>query len=278
MTQKRIVKIGHSTGAGGDNPLLLIAGPCQIESEAHCLKIAETLVKLCQGREIGLVFKSSYDKANRTSAAGKRGPGIDEGLRVLEKVKKELGVPVLTDIHSPEQAAVAAEVADVLQTPAFLCRQTDLLAAAGATGKAVNVKKGQFLHPADMQHVAQKIAGGGNHNIMLCERGTCFGYRDLVVDMRGLKIMSESGYPVIFDATHSVQQMGGEAGKSGGMREFIRPLIRAAVATGVAGIFVECHDDPDKAPSDGASMLNIKDMPEVIEMALAIHAQVRKYV
>lgn len=257
-----------SVGRGHD--LLLIAGPCQIESLEHCLMIAETLQKYVRGLPVNLVFKSSFDKANRTSLSGKRGIGLDKGLEILAEVKKRTGLPVLTDIHSPEQASIAAEVVDVLQTPAFLCRQTDLLIAVGQTGKAVNVKKGQFLDPHDMAHVAAKIASTGNEKVMLCERGACFGYRDLVVDMRGLVIMADSGYPVIFDATHSVQSMGGAGGASGGNRSFIPPLMRAAVATGVDGLFIECHENPSVAPSDGASMMPLDQMKGLIDSACRI--------
>ncbi len=232
--------------------------------------IADTLQKFVRGLPVNLVFKSSFDKANRTSLNGKRGLGIEAGLEILGEVKKRTGLPVLTDIHSPEQATIAAEVVDILQTPAFLCRQTDLLLAVGNTGKAVNVKKGQFLDPHDMAHVAAKIASTGNEKVMLCERGACFGYRDLVVDMRGLVIMAESGYPVIFDATHSVQSMGGAGGASGGNRAFIPPLMRAAVATGVDGLFIECHDNPSSAPSDGASMMPLEQMKGLIESACRI--------
>lgn len=259
-----------SVGRGHD--LLLIAGPCQIESLEHCLMIAETLQKYVWGLPVNLVFKSSFDKANRTSLSGKRGIGLDKGLEILAEIKKRTGLPVLTDVHTPEQASLAAEVVDVLQTPAFLCRQTDLLIAVGQTGKAVNVKKGQFLDPHDMAHVAAKIASTGNEKVMLCERGACFGYRDLVVDMRGLVIMADSGYPVVFDATHSVQSMGGAGGASGGNRSFIPPLMRAAVATGVDGLFIECHDDPSVAPSDGASMMPLDKMKGLIDSACRIRA------
>lgn len=271
------VKITDDVTVGADSPLLVIAGPCQIESENHCLKIADNLLKISQKQKFNLVFKSSFDKANRTSIKGQRGIGIDEGLRILGKVKRETGLPVLTDVHAPEQVNAVAEVVDILQTPAFLCRQTDLLLAVGATGKAVNVKKGQFLSPQDMQHVAEKIKQGGSEKILLCERGTCFGYRDLVVDMRGLLIMREIGYPVIFDATHSVQVMGGEGGSSGGQRQFVEPLIRAALSVGVDGIFVECHDNPSQAPSDGPSMIPLERMPKLLEMALAIRQSAMQY-
>ncbi|MBN8547994.1 MAG: 3-deoxy-8-phosphooctulonate synthase [Deltaproteobacteria bacterium] len=264
-----IVEVTPQVKVGGNNPLLLIAGPCQIESLEHCLQIGEFLKKVCAKYPVNLVFKSSYDKANRTSISTKRGLGIDEGLRVLEEVRRKLGVPVLTDVHSPEQASAAGEVVDIIQTPAFLCRQTDLLIAAGKTGKTVNVKKGQFLAPDDMQHVAKKVASTGNHKVLLCERGACFGYRDLVVDMRNLPIMRQTGYPVVFDATHSVQSMGG-ASQSGGDRRFILPLLRAAVAVGVDGIFIECHDRPETAPSDGASMLPLHEMEAVIATACRI--------
>jgi len=261
---------------GANSPLLLIAGPCQIESREHCFMIAKALREICADLPVQLVFKSSYDKANRTSINTLRGVGIDDGLKILSQVRAEFDLPVLTDVHSPEQASAAGEVVDVLQIPAFLCRQTDLLVAAGKTGRAINVKKGQFLDPHDMQHVASKIASTGNKNIMLCERGSCFGYRDLVVDMRGLEIMRSTGYPVVFDATHSVQSMGGggssSGGSSGGQREFIAPLVRAAVAVGVDGLFIECHDQPERAPSDGPSMLPLSEMHALIDRACRIRA------
>ena len=264
MKKPHSINIAPNIKCGAGNPLLIIAGPCQIESLDHCLMIAEKLVETCSKLGMNYVFKSSFDKANRTSLSGARGIGIDEGLKILGEVKSRLRIPVLTDIHNPEQATIAAEVADILQTPAFLCRQTDLLIAVGKTGKPVNVKKGQFLAPADMQHVADKIASTGNQNIMLCERGSCFGYRDLVVDMRGLTTMRETGYPVIFDATHSVQSMGGAGGSSGGSREAVAPLARAAVAVGVDGVFIECHEQPERAPSDGASMLPLAEMSKLL--------------
>jgi len=254
-----VVQIGSiEVGEGGK--LLLIAGPCQIESQDHTFSIASFLVNLCRELPVSLVFKSSFDKANRTSLAGARGIGLEEGLKILAKVRSEFGCPVLTDVHSAEQAVLAATSVDALQIPAFLCRQTDLLVAAGRTGKAVHIKKGQFLHPSDMAFAAEKVASTGNTNILLCERGSCFGYRDLVVDMRGLLLMKESGYPVVYDATHSVQQMGGGNGSSGGVRSFVPPLARAAVATGVDGVFFECHDNPDKAPSDGPCMLPLEQV------------------
>jgi len=259
------VEVTPRLKVGDGEKLLLIAGPCQIESYAHCLEIALFLQDLCRKYPANLVFKASFDKANRTSLKGRRGPGLKAGLDVLAKVKQTAAVAVLTDVHEPAQAAVAAEVADIIQIPAFLCRQTDLLLAAGATGKTVNLKKGQFLAPQDMQYAAEKIASTGNQKILLCERGSCFGYRDLVVDMRALLIMKESGYPVIFDASHSVQLMGGAQGTSGGQRQFIIPLARAATAVGIDGIFVECHDRPEQAPSDGPNMLPLSAMPELLQ-------------
>ncbi len=262
--QIHTVEITPQMRVGAGQPLLLIAGPCQIESLDHCLHIAEFVQRITRKLPVQFVFKSSFDKANRTSIGTARGLGIDEGLKVLEQVRRKLGVPVLTDVHDVEQAKAAGHVVDVIQTPAFLCRQTDLLLAAGRTGRAVNVKKGQFLPPQDMEHVAKKIASTGNQKIMLCERGASFGYRDLIVDMRSFPIMRATGYPVIFDATHSVQSMGGAGGASGGDRRFIAPLVRAAVAAGIDGLFVECHDNPDVAPSDGASMLPLASLEELL--------------
>ncbi len=259
-----LVEISPSVKVGDDQKLLLIAGPCQIESRDHALKMAEFLRRELEKFPVSFVFKSSFDKANRTSVNGKRGIGMDAGLRILEDVRNAVGAPVLTDIHNEEQARTVGKVVDVLQIPAFLCRQTDLLVAAGETGKAIHVKKGQFLHPSDMQFVAEKIASTGNKRVLLCERGTCFGYRDLVVDPRSLVIMRSTGYPVVFDATHSVQQMGGNAGSSGGSRHFVQTLARAAVATGVDGVFFECHDDPDNAPSDGPCMLPLAQVTPLV--------------
>ncbi|RMD84086.1 MAG: 3-deoxy-8-phosphooctulonate synthase [Candidatus Dadabacteria bacterium] len=253
----------------GEN-LLLIAGPCQIESLEHCIFVAESLMGQLNGTGVNLVFKASFDKANRTSIGSRRGPGIDEGLAVLARVKEETGLPILTDIHHPEQACRAAEVADVIQIPAFLCRQTDLLVAAGKTGKAVHIKKGQFMHPEDMRYAAEKVASTGNEKVILCERGTTHGYRDLVVDMRGLVIMKETGYPVIFDATHSVQLLGGAGGSSGGVRKYSEPLAKAAVAVGVDGIFIECHENPSLAPSDGDIMFQLEGVGELVRQLLAI--------
>ncbi|MEQ8654946.1 MAG: 3-deoxy-8-phosphooctulonate synthase [Kiloniellales bacterium] len=236
-------------------PFAAILGPCQIESRDHALFMAEKLSAAAAAAGVPFIFKSSYDKANRSSLGGKRGVGIEEGLRILSDVRDALGCPVLTDVHEREQCAIAAEAVDVLQIPAFLCRQTDLLLAAAATGKVVNVKKGQFLAPWDMKNVAEKLVGGGNRNILLTERGASFGYNTLVTDFRGLPTMAATGFPVIYDATHSVQQPGGLGGASGGQRAFAPVLARAAVAVGVAGVFMEAHDDPDNAPSDGPVML-----------------------
>ncbi len=258
------VNISPSVSVGDGEKLLVIAGPCQIESRDHACMIAEFLVTSLKGLPVSLVFKSSFDKANRTSVKGQRGIGMDAGLKILEEIKKTFNVPVLTDIHTEDQCDTVASVADVLQIPAFLCRQTDLLIAAGKTGRTVHVKKGQFLHPADMQFVAEKIASTGNSKVLLCERGSCFGYRDLVVDPRNFIIMRSTGYPVVFDATHSVQQLGGNAGSSGGARHFVQALARAAVATGVDGVFVECHNDPDNAPSDGPCMLKLDQVVPLI--------------
>jgi len=272
-----VVEITPAVRAGDGERMLIIAGPCQIESLDLCLEVAQHLKTCCAGLPVNLVFKSSFDKANRTSVGSQRGLGLKEGLKVLAQVKERTGLPVLTDVHSAEQAGPVAEVADALQIPAFLCRQTDLLLAAGRTGRAVHVKKGQFLAPEDMRYVAEKIASTGNRRILLCERGSCFGYRDLVVDMRSLIIMAQSGYPVIFDATHSVQTMGGGAGQSSGQREFILPLARAAAAAGVAGLFFECHPDPENAPSDGAVMLPLPQAEDLIRQVCAIACQCLRF-
>jgi 2-dehydro-3-deoxyphosphooctonate aldolase (KDO 8-P synthase) len=249
---------------GNDRPFVLIAGPCQIESEAHALEVASALTEMTRAAGVPLIFKSSYDKANRTSANAARGVGMARGLAILAEVRARLGVPVLTDVHLPEHCAPAAEAVDVLQIPAFLCRQTDLLLAAGETGRAINVKKGQFLAPWDMANVADKIASTGNRDILLCERGASFGYNTLVSDLRALPIMARTGYPVVFDATHSVQQPGGQGTSSGGQREFAPVLARAALAVGVAAVFIEAHPDPDRAPSDGPNMIPLRDMPALI--------------
>ena len=245
-------------------PLTVIAGPCQLETLDHALMIAESVAETCSRSGAGFIFKGSFDKANRTSLDAKRGVGIEQGLEILAQVKKQVGCPVLADVHTIEQCKTVAEYVDVLQIPAFLCRQTDLLIAAGKTGRAVNIKKGQFLAPWDMQHVAEKIAAQGNENIMLTERGSSFGYNTLVTDMRSLPIMAGTGYPVIIDATHSVQQPGGLGGASGGQRAFAPIIARAAVAVGVAGVFIETHQDPDNAPSDGPNMVPLSDMPDLV--------------
>lgn len=250
---------------GNHLPFALISGPCQMESLEHARKIAGALAELCDRLGIGFVFKASYDKANRSSLGGKRGLGIQRGLEYLAKIREEFGCPVLSDVHEPAQCAPAAEVCDILQIPAFLSRQTDLLLAAGATGRVINIKKGQFLAPWDMVNAAAKVASTGNSNILLCERGTSFGYNMLVSDMRALPIMAETGYPVIFDATHSVQLPGGQGTSSGGQRQYVAPLARAAVAVGCAGLFIETHDDPDNAPSDGPNMIALADMPDLLK-------------
>ena len=260
---------------GNDLPFVLIAGPCQIESAAHALETAAALKEICQRAGVGLIYKSSFDKANRTSLSSTRGVGLQEGISILADVRQTYDLPVLTDVHTAEQCAPVAEAVDVLQIPAFLCRQTDLLLAAGRTGAAVNVKKGQFLAPWDMQHVAAKIASTGNQRVMLCERGTSFGYNTLVNDMRGLPIMAQTGCPVVFDATHSVQQPGGLGGASGGQREFAPILSRAALAIGVAALFVETHEDPDSAPSDGPNMLPISSLPALLEQFRAIDCLIK---
>ncbi|MCA1441024.1 3-deoxy-8-phosphooctulonate synthase [Ensifer sp. IC4062] len=249
--------------------LALIAGPCQMESRDHAFMVAGKLVELCKSHGVGLVYKSSFDKANRTSLSGKRGIGLDSAMEIFADLKKEFGFPVLTDIHTEEQCAIVAETVDILQIPAFLSRQTDLLVAAAKTGRAINVKKGQFLAPWDMKNVLAKFTMSGNPNVLLCERGASFGYNTLVSDMRSLPIMAALGAPVIFDATHSVQQPGGQGGSTGGQREFVETLARAAVAVGVAGLFIETHEDPDNAPSDGPNMVHLKDMPRLLEKLLS---------
>jgi 2-dehydro-3-deoxyphosphooctonate aldolase (KDO 8-P synthase) len=260
---QRVVRVG-TVEIGNDRPFVLIAGPCAIESRLHAMEMADALRGLRASTGVPVIYKSSYDKANRTSAAGARGIGMADGLAILAEVRERFGLPVLTDVHGPEQCAPAAEAVDVLQIPAFLCRQTDLLLAAGGTGKAINVKKGQFLAPWDMVHVAAKIASTGNHNVLLCERGASFGYNTLVSDMRALPIMARTGYPVVFDATHSVQQPGGLGASSGGQREFAPVLARAALAAGVAAVFIETHEDPDRAPSDGPNMIPLREMPALV--------------
>lgn len=249
--------------------LSLIAGPCQMESRDHAFMIAGRMVELCDKLGLGLVYKSSFDKANRTSLSGKRGIGLEKAMEIFADLKAEYGFPVLTDIHTEEHCALVAPTVDILQIPAFLCRQTDLLIAAAKTGRTINVKKGQFLAPWDMKNVLSKFTESGNPNVLLCERGASFGYNTLVSDMRSLPIMAGLGAPVVFDATHSVQQPGGQGTSSGGQREFVETLARAAVAVGVAGVFIETHEDPDNAPSDGPNMVNIDDMPRLLETLLA---------
>ncbi len=256
--------------AGGNTPFFLIAGPCQLESLDHARMLAGRIAEACAPTRTQFIFKASYDKANRSSLGSKRGLGMEEGLRILAAIREEFGCPVLTDVHLPQDCAPVAEVVDVLQIPAFLCRQTDLLLAAGETGAALNVKKGQFLAPWDMENVAAKIASTGNEKIMLCDRGTSFGYNTLVSDFRGLPIMARTGYPVVFDATHSVQQPGGQGTTSGGQREFAPVLARAAVAVGVSGLFIETHEDPDNAPSDGPNMIPIEEMAPLIGRLAAL--------
>ena len=273
MTQ---VTVGNVV-IGNDRPLTVIAGPCQLESETHAQMIAGQMKEVCDAVGAQFVFKASYDKANRTSLGGKRGLGIDEGLTVLQSVGKSIGVPVLTDVHTEAQCAIAAEAVDILQIPAFLCRQTDMLLAAGNTGKVVNVKKGQFLAPWDMPNVVAKIESTGNKRILLTERGTSFGYNTLVADMRSLPQMAQTGYPVVMDATHSVQQPGGQGGSSGGQREFAPVMARAAVAIGVGAVFIETHEDPDNAPSDGPNMIYLDQMPALIASLMKFDALAKEY-
>jgi 2-dehydro-3-deoxyphosphooctonate aldolase (KDO 8-P synthase) len=272
----RVVRVGDIEVSNA-LPFVLIAGPCQIESRAHALEVAHALREIAARTGVPTIYKSSYDKANRTSAAAARGIGMAAGLAILSDVRAATGLPVLTDVHTAEQCAPAAEAVDVLQIPAFLCRQTDLLLAAGETGRAINVKKGQFLAPWDMVNVAAKIASTGNRNILLCERGASFGYNTLVSDMRSLPIMARTGYPVVFDATHSVQQPGGQGTSSGGEREFAPVLARAALAVGVAAVFIETHPDPDQAPSDGPNMIPLRQM-EALIMRLAGFDRLAKHV
>ena len=271
MTQQNIVSAG-TVRFGNELPFSLIAGPCQMESRDHTMMMAEALKSTCDKLGIGLVYKSSFDKANRTSLKGKRGIGLEKSLEVFAEVKSQFGLPVLTDVHETAQCAVLAPVIDVLQIPAFLCRQTDLLIAAANTGRVVNIKKGQFLAPWDMKNVAAKVTESGNTNVMLTERGASFGYNTLVSDMRGLPVMAETGHPVIFDATHSVQQPGGQGTSSGGDRRMVPVLSRAAIAVGVAGVFIETHQDPDTAPSDGPNMVPLHQLEELLKKLQALDA------
>ncbi len=268
MTKPRHVHIGNIT-IGNDRPLALIAGPCVLESRQHAMEMSHALVELTARLGIGLIYKTSFDKANRTSSKSERGMGMAACLPILAEVREKYGCPVLTDVHTAEQCAPVAEAVDVLQIPAFLCRQTDLLVAAAKTKRPMNIKKGQFLAPWDMKNVAKKVSEAGNENILLCERGVSFGYNTLVSDMRALPIMAQTGYPVVFDATHSVQQPGGQGDRSGGEREYVPVLARAAVAVGVAAVFMETHQDPDHAPSDGPNMVKLKDMPALLQSLMA---------
>jgi 2-dehydro-3-deoxyphosphooctonate aldolase (KDO 8-P synthase) len=268
MTKPRHVKI-HNLEIGNDKPFALIAGPCALESRAHAHEMCHALTELTRELGIGLIYKTSFDKANRTSANAARGMGMDKSLPILAELREKFDVPVLTDVHAPEQCAPVAEAVDVLQIPAFLCRQTDLIVAAAKTGRALNIKKGQFLAPWDMKNVAAKCHDAGNDKVLLCERGASFGYNTLVSDMRALPILADTGYPVVFDATHSVQQPGGQGTSSGGQREFVPVLARAAVAIGVAAVFMETHRDPDHAPSDGPNMVPFRHLRRVLETLLA---------
>ena len=267
--ENKTVKCGKLSISNA-NPFTLIAGPCQLENEKHAVEVANKLKAMTQELNIGLIYKTSFDKANRTSLKGKRGVGLEKSLPVFDKIRKEVGIPVLTDVHTVEQCEIVSKHVDVLQIPAFLCRQTDLLIAAAKTGKIINVKKGQFLAPWDMLNVTKKIEDSGNKNILVTERGASFGYNTLVSDMRSLPIMAKNGYPVVFDATHSVQQPGGMGDKSGGQREFIEYLARAAIAVGVAAVFMETHPDPDNAPSDGPNMVPLSKMPNLLKQLVAI--------
>jgi 2-dehydro-3-deoxyphosphooctonate aldolase (KDO 8-P synthase) len=267
MTKLHHVEIGDLR-VGNDLPFTVIAGPCAMESRAHALEMSQALKDVAGTLGIGLIYKSSFDKANRTSGSSPRGLGLDAALPIFAEVRETTGLPVLTDVHTAEHCAAVADVIDVLQIPAFLCRQTDLLVAAAQTGRAINVKKGQFLAPWDMANVAKKVTEAGNDNVMLCERGASFGYNTLVSDMRSLPIMAQTGHPVVFDATHSVQQPGGQGATSGGQREFVPVLARAAISIGVAAVFMEVHQDPDNAPSDGPNMVRLDKLPGILEQLM----------
>jgi len=269
--QQKTVKIGDIE-IGENNPIAFITGPCQLENRDHAMMMADKISRLCAKNGAQFIFKASYDKANRSSISSARGIGIDEGLRILNDIGREFNCPVITDVHEASQCDAASEAVDILQIPAFLCRQTDLLLAAGKTGKPINVKKGQFMAPWDMWNVAEKIASTGNRDILLCERGTSFGYNTLVNDFRGLQTMAETGYPVIFDATHSVQQPSGQGNTSGGERQFVAGLARAACAMGISGVFIETHQDPDNAPCDGPNMIAIDHMGALMDDLLAFDA------
>ena len=267
--ENKLVKCGKLS-ISNTSPFTLIAGPCQLENEKHALDVATELKKITEKLGVGLIYKTSFDKANRTSLKGKRGVGLEKSLPVFEKIRKDVGIPVLTDVHTIEQCEIVSKHVDVLQIPAFLCRQTDLLVAAAKTGKIINVKKGQFLAPWDMVNVTKKIEDSGNKNILVTERGASFGYNTLVSDMRSIPIMAKNGYPVVFDATHSVQQPGGMGDKSGGQREFVEHISRAAVAVGVAAIFMETHPDPENAPSDGPVMVPLSKMSNLLKQLVEI--------
>ena len=272
--ESKLVKCGKLS-ISNTTPFTLIAGPCQLENEEHALDVAGQLKKITEKNGIGLIYKTSFDKANRTSLMGKRGAGLEKSLPVFDKIRKDIGVPVLTDVHTAEQCTIISKHVDVLQIPAFLCRQTDLLVAAAKTGKVINVKKGQFLAPWDMINVTKKIEDSGNKNILVTERGASFGYNTLVSDMRSIPIMAKNGYPVVFDATHSVQQPGGMGDRSGGQREFVEYLARAAVAVGVAAVFIETHPDPDNAPSDGLNMIPLSKMPNLLKQLVEIDTLIK---
>ena len=272
--ENKLVKCGKLS-ISNSNPFTLIAGPCQLENERHAINVAEKLKEITEEHKIGLIYKTSFDKANRTSIKGKRGVGLENSLPVFDKIRKNLNIPVLTDIHTIDQCQVVSKHVDILQIPAFLCRQTDLLVAAAKTGKIINVKKGQFLAPWDMVNVTKKIEESGNNNILVTERGVSFGYNTLVSDMRSIPIMAKNGYPVVFDATHSVQQPGGMGDKSGGQREFVEYLARAAIAVGVAAVFMETHPDPDNAPSDGPNMVPLSKMSNLLKQLVEIDQLVK---
>lgn len=275
QSRKSPFRVGDVEIGGRD--LFLIAGPCVIESEEHCLRMAEQIKRVAESLAVPFIFKASYDKANRSSLRSFRGPGLHRGVRILERVKRELDVPILTDVHETQQVPVAAEVVDVVQIPAFLCRQTDLLLAAGRSGRAVNLKKGQFMAPWDMHHAVEKVTSTGNHRVMITERGTSFGYNNLVVDMRSFPIMRRWGYPVVFDVTHSLQLPGGEGSRSGGLAEFIEDLARAGVACGVDGLFMEVHDHPERALSDGPNALALERLAPLLSMVKALHAVIQEW-
>ena len=273
--KQKIIKISNFKVAN-NLPLTLIAGPCQLESQAHAFKMVDRIQSIAKKLKINFIYKTSFDKANRTSLSGKRGLGLEKSMAIFDQIKKKFKVPILTDVHTAEQCSIVSRHADILQIPAFLCRQTDLLIAAAKTGKIINVKKGQFLAPWDMKNVVSKIQNGGNKNILITERGVCFGYNTLISDFRAIPTLKEFGYPVIFDATHSVQQPGGKGNSSGGQREFVDPLSRAAVAVGVAAIFIETHDNPDRAPSDGANMLHINKLESLLKKLQKIDLIIKK--